>query len=74
MPNWHIKESQMNWAFIVVRDNSVEQVKIFNDFWEGCKHTDDFIKSIDPNIEMLPAYNRGQNYKNENLSVGLYVG
>jgi hypothetical protein len=64
----------MNWAFIVIRDNKVEQIKIFNEFWSGCKYADDFIRNIDPNIVFLPAYNRGENYKGENFSVGLYAG
>jgi hypothetical protein len=62
----------MNWVFIVCRDNSVEQVKVFKDFWEGAIYTDNFIKGIDPNMPYLPAYNRGESYKYNNLSVGLY--
>lgn len=63
----------MNWTFIVVRDNSVEQARTFSDFWEGCKHTDSFIKSIDPNFHGdFPIYNRNENYRKDGLTVGLY--
>jgi hypothetical protein len=63
----------MSWAFIVVRDNTVERVKVFSDFWDGADYTDAFIKNIDPNFNgNLPAYNRNENYKNGDLTVGLY--
>lgn len=62
----------MNWIFIVCRDNSVEQVKTFKDFWEGANYTDNFIKRIEPGVGDLPAYNRGENYRNDDLTVGLY--
>ena len=62
----------MNWIFIVCRDNSVEQVKTFKDFWGGATFTDNFIKRIEPGVGNLPAYNRGENYKNADLTVGLY--
>ena len=62
----------MNWIFIVCRDNSVEQVKTFKDFWEGANFTDNFIKRIEPGVGDLPAYNRGENYRNDDLTVGLY--
>jgi hypothetical protein len=62
----------MNWVFVVVRNNSVEQGKVFKDFWEGATFTDNFIKRIEPGVANLPEYNRGQNYRNDDLSVGLY--
>lgn len=62
----------MSWVFIVCRDNSVEQVKVFKDYWEACTYTDNFIKRIEPGISVLPNYNRNENYKNTNLTVGLY--
>lgn len=63
-----------NWTFIVVRDNMVEQTKNFDDFWKGCAFTDNFIRSIDRSMtnKDMPAYNRGEFYSKENLSVGLY--
>ena len=62
----------MNWVFIVCRNNSVEQVRTFKDFWEGAAFTDNFIKRIEPGVGDLPAYNRGESYKNDDLTVGLY--
>lgn len=62
----------MNWVFIVVHDNCIEQIKTFNDFWVGAKFTDDFIFKIDPSLKEMPKYNRRENYKNGNLTIGLY--
>lgn len=62
----------MNWVFIVTRDNVVEQVKVFKDFWEGANFADNFIKRIEPSLPFFPAYNRGENYKNGNLTIGVY--
>jgi hypothetical protein len=64
----------MNWIFIVCQNNTVEQVKVFKDFWEGATFTDNFIKRVEPGIGNLPAYNRGEYYKSNNLSIGLYKG
>ena len=62
----------MNWIFIVCQDSSIEQVKVFKDYWEGAEYADNFIKRIEPGLEMLPKYNRGENYRNTNITVGLY--
>lgn len=62
----------MKWIFIVSRNNSIEQVQVFSDFWEGASFTDNFIKRIEPNPSFFPAYNRGENYRNGDLTVGLY--
>lgn len=68
----------MNWTFVVVRDNSVEQTKSFGDFWIGCEYTDNFIKKIDPDFadgtssKPFPAYNRNESYSKGGLTIGLY--
>jgi len=63
----------MNWTFIVVRNNVVEQVRTFDDFSKGVKFTNDFIKSIDPNFHGdFPIYNHDENYRNGDLTIGLY--
>jgi len=62
----------MNWVFVVARNNSVEQVKVFKDFWEGANFADNFIKRMEPSPTSLPAYNRGEYYTNDDLTVGLY--
>ena len=68
----------MNWVFIVSRNNSVEKVKVFSDFWEGCSYADDFIRHIDNNFAngsiAFPAYNRGEYYTKDDLMVGLFKG
>ena len=63
----------MNWVFIIIRDSTVEQVKVFKDFWEGATFTDNFIKRVEPDPVSLPAYNRGESYTNGNLTIGLYL-
>ena len=55
----------MNWVFVVVRNNSVEQVKVFKDFWEGANFADNFIKRMEPSPVSMPAYNRGEYYTND---------
>lgn len=62
----------MNWIFIVCRENNIEQTKVFKDFWDGAKFTDNFISSIDESVKDFPAYNRNENYRNGNLTIGLY--
>lgn len=66
----------MNWALIVVRNNVVEQFKIFRDFWVGAEYADNYIKNIDPNFHNnrnnLPEYHRNEYYKNGDLTIGLY--
>lgn len=64
------------WIFIVVRNNTIEKLKIFKDFWEGADFTDQFISMIDPTLKErnggFPAYNRGEYYKTEELTIGLF--
>lgn len=72
MTDFIVTEERMNWVFIVCRDNSIEKVKFFKDFWEGAKFTDTFIQNLNPSLTYFPAYNRNENYKDGNLTVGLY--
>ena len=63
----------MNWIFIAVRNSSVEQTKVFSDFWEGAEYADNFIKRIDLDFHgNFPAYNRNEYYRRDDLTVGLY--
>lgn len=72
----------MNWTFVVVRNNLVEQIKVFSDFWKGAEYTDNFIRSIDDDFANkneepvsflgFPAYNRNEYYRKNDLTVGLY--
>lgn len=63
-----------NWIFIVVRDNSVEQINHFADFWVGAEFADKFIGNCDPCMDKTgyPAYNRGEVYSKDGLTIGLY--
>lgn len=62
----------MNWVFIVSRDNTIERVRIFADYWVGCAFADNFIRSIDSSMTDMPAYHKGESYTKDDLSVGLY--
>lgn len=62
----------MNWIFIVCRNNTVEQVKTFKDYWEGADFADNFIKRVEPGLGDPPSYNKGEYYKNDDLTIGLY--
>jgi hypothetical protein len=63
-----------SWVFIVIRDNIVEQTRGFDDYWKGCAFTDNHIRYIDSQMieKDMPAYNRGEFYKKDNLTIGLY--
>lgn len=61
----------MNWIFIVCRNNTVERSKIFKDFWSGASFTDAFILNINP-MANTPEYNKGEYYRDDELTVGLY--
>jgi hypothetical protein len=66
----------MKWVFIVIRDNTVEKIKFFDDFWKGADFTDQFISMIDPTLKErnggFPAYNRGEYYTMDTLTIGLF--
>lgn len=61
----------MTWIFIVVRDNVVEDCKVFTDYFLGEQFANDFIKKIDPSAD-LPRYREGEVYSKDSLRVGLY--
>ena len=64
----------MTWAFLVIRDNAVANIKGFSDYWEASKFADSYIKNnLGVDIETYPAYNKGENYSKENISVGVYL-
>ena len=60
------------WAFVVTRNNSVEQIRLFTDLADGEEFANNFIKQIDPNMEELPVYSKNESYFSNDLSVGLY--
>lgn len=60
------------WAFVVCRDNCVETIKFFDDYFEGEQYSNEFIRKIDPKINEMPHYRQNEFFKNKELSVGLY--
>lgn len=64
----------MSFVFIVVKDNIVEQVKVFKDYFVGDEYANEYIKQIDPNIKDFPKYRQGEYYHKYNLCIGLYNG
>ena len=62
----------MRWVFIVCRNNVIENIKIFDNYFEGEKFTDDFLLKINPTIGLFPKYREGEFYKNEDITIGLY--
>lgn len=66
----YAERNSMEWVFVVVRNNSVERVKIFSNYWDGAKNADNFLKTL--GIDNFPNYNRGEYYRDNELSVGLY--
>lgn len=60
------------WAFIVCRDNCVETIKFFEDYFEGEQYSNEFIKKISPEITEMPRYRQSEFFQNSELSVGLY--
>lgn len=62
----------MNWILIVCRSNTIEQVKVFKDYWEAATFADNLIKRVEPGCTYLPAYNCGEIYTNNDLYIGIY--
>lgn len=60
------------WAFVVCRENSVETVKFFDDYFEGENYANEFISELNPEIKDFPRYRQNEFYRNDDLSVGLY--
>lgn len=60
------------WAFIVCKENSVETVKFFTDYFEGELYTNEFIAKLNPQIKEFPRYRQSEFYRKDDLSVGLY--
>lgn len=62
----------MVWAFIVCRENSVDRVRIFEDYFEGEQFANNFISQINPDIKEFPKYRQSEFYRNDDISIGLY--
>jgi hypothetical protein len=63
----------MRWVFVVVKDNLVEKTKVFDDYFEGELHTNEFLRLACGVEEDFPEYRKGVSYKSQDgLSVGYY--
>lgn len=63
----------MRWVFIVSRNSTIEQVKIFDDYFEGEVHTNEYLRLAFGVEEDFPEYRKGIHYRTvDNLTVGLY--
>lgn len=63
------------WSMIVVRDNTVETVKHFDDYFKAQDYVDKFIEKIDKGFYSPVNYGEGEYYYNinEGLSIGIYT-
>ena len=63
----------MRWVFVVVKDNLVEKTTVFDDYFEGELHTNEFLRLACGVEEDFPEYRKGISYKSQDgLSVGYY--
>jgi hypothetical protein len=64
----------MRWVFIVARGSSIEKIKIFDDYFYGETHTNEFLRIAFGVENDFPEYRKGEFYNSEDgeLSVGLY--
>jgi hypothetical protein len=64
----------MRWVFIVARGSSIESVKIFDDYFYGETHCNEFLRISFGVENNFPEYRKGEFYNSEDgeVSVGLY--
>lgn len=63
-----------SWVFLVVKENIVTNIKGFSNYWDAAKFADSYIKnSLGVAMEKYPSYNKGENYIQDNISIGVYL-
>jgi hypothetical protein len=68
----------MRWVFIVARNSTIEKVKVFDDYFQGEIHTNEYLRiGFGINEVDFPEYRKGECYKirciiDGVISVGLY--
>jgi len=64
----------MRWVFIIARGSSIENIKIFDDYFHGEAHTNEYLRIAFGVENNFPEYRKGEFYNSEDgeLSVGLY--
>lgn len=60
------------WSMVVVRDNSVEQIRYFRDILNAKTYTLNFIKKCDNTFSQDLKLEDGEYYYKNGLSIGLY--
>lgn len=65
----------INYVFIVVRNNVVENVVVFKDASDAVPYTDNFIMNVDNTITAanLPRYSNNENYSKDGLTISLII-
>ena len=63
----------MRWVFIVIRNSTMEKVKVFDDYFQGEIHTNEYLRLVFGVEEDFPEYRKGIYYRTaDGISVGLY--
>jgi hypothetical protein len=63
----------MRWIFIVARNSTIEKVKIFDNYFQGELHTNEYLRLAFGVEEDFPEYRKGIYYKTaDGISIGLY--
>jgi hypothetical protein len=65
----------INYVFIVMRNNVIEDIKVFKDASDAVPYTDNFIMNVDNSITFanLPRYSDNESYSKDGLTIGLYI-
>jgi hypothetical protein len=63
----------MKWVFVVVRQNKVSRIKIFDDYFVGEQYANEYLKLVFGIEKDFPEYRKGQNFTSkDNIIIGLY--
>jgi hypothetical protein len=65
----------INYVFIVMRNNVIEDIKVFKDASDAVPYTDNFIMNIDKTIVFanLPRYSDNESYSKDGLTISLLM-
>jgi hypothetical protein len=65
----------INYVFIVMRNNVIEDIKVFKDASDAVPYTDNFIMNVDKTITFanLPRYSDNESYSKDGLTISLYM-
>jgi hypothetical protein len=65
----------MRWVFIVTRNSTIEKVKVFDDYFQGEIHTNEYLRiGFGVNEVDFPEYRKGEYYQSADsgVTIGLY--